>query len=162
MTNMPSRESYWLFGCVTVAVCVPFFVLIGSLNTTTGMRFWRAKTAALLRNIGRFLAWLISCGGRRKDDSDDEDDLSESDSGIGNGSRTKFGHRLSNAQSLQARTRPLSRQRSRALAEDLEARKEGLPVADAVRPELDRSPSSMLAKMMMHERKRTLRYSTDV
>ncbi|OQO10770.1 hypothetical protein B0A48_04070 [Cryoendolithus antarcticus] len=162
MTNMPSRESYWLFGCVTVAVCVPFFVLIGSLNTTTGMRFWRAKTAALLRNIGRFLAWLISCGGRRKDDSDDEDDMSESDSGIGNGSRTQFGYRLSNAQSLRARTRPLSRQRSRALAEDLEARKEGLPAVDAVRPELDRSPSSMLAKMMMHERKRTLRYSTDV
>lgn len=29
-------------------VCVPFFLLIGSLNTTSGMEFWRSKWHQLL------------------------------------------------------------------------------------------------------------------
>jgi len=42
MSNMPS-EGFLDFGIVMATVCVPFFFLIGSLNTTQGMAFWRSK-----------------------------------------------------------------------------------------------------------------------
>ncbi|PVH71167.1 hypothetical protein DL98DRAFT_553765 [Cadophora sp. DSE1049] len=42
MSNMPS-EGFKDFTITMVAVCVPFFLLIGSLNTTSGMEFWRSK-----------------------------------------------------------------------------------------------------------------------
>lgn len=40
MTNMPSDGDFWRFGVVMVTVCVPFFLLIGSMNTNRGMKFW--------------------------------------------------------------------------------------------------------------------------
>ena len=49
MTNMPTNEHYYAFGITLVTVCVPFFILVGTLNTTKGYetfkigskRFWR-------------------------------------------------------------------------------------------------------------------------
>lgn len=38
-------------------VCVPFFLLIGSLNTTSGMSFWQTTS-------GAFVAWF--CRGLRR------------------------------------------------------------------------------------------------
>lgn len=43
MTNMPTEHHFVMFGVVMVTVCLPFFILIGSLNTTSGMEFWRGK-----------------------------------------------------------------------------------------------------------------------
>jgi hypothetical protein len=40
MTNMDPTASFWRFGLTTSLVCIPFFLLIGSLNTNVGMRFW--------------------------------------------------------------------------------------------------------------------------
>jgi hypothetical protein len=40
---MPTEHEYNIFGVVMTTVCVPFFFLIGSLNTTKGMRFWRSR-----------------------------------------------------------------------------------------------------------------------
>lgn len=40
-------------------VCVPFFFLIGSLNTTQGMRFWRSKWHQLL-------AWMFGIKNRKE------------------------------------------------------------------------------------------------
>jgi hypothetical protein len=51
MTNMPSEHDFKNFGIVMGTVCVPFFVLIGFLNTTAGMEFWRDKWH-------RILTWL--------------------------------------------------------------------------------------------------------
>lgn len=155
----PTDEHYWLFGAVTAAVCVPFFVLIGSLNTTTGMQFWRAKTAALLRSIGSFLAWLFSCGGRREYPDGEDDGISEADS-------AEQRYRRQSAQTRdirESRSRQLSRQRSmgRSMEHVVELGPKGVP-AEAVRPELVRSESSMLAKMWLNERRRTLRYNSDV
>lgn len=89
MTNMPTDRHYWVFGIVsqpgqqapppcarhlliyltaiqvTATVCVPFFVLIGSLNTSRGMHFWRHKTHQAFDNIGAFLAWIFGCGRKR-------------------------------------------------------------------------------------------------
>jgi hypothetical protein len=51
MTNMPSRGSYKPFAITVVLVCLPFYLLIGSLNTTSGMEFWRSKWFQVLRRI---------------------------------------------------------------------------------------------------------------
>jgi hypothetical protein len=44
MTNMPQdNQDFKWFGVTMATVCIPFFLLIGSLNTTSGMEFWRKK-----------------------------------------------------------------------------------------------------------------------
>ncbi|KAM3081780.1 hypothetical protein ACMFMG_005226 [Clarireedia jacksonii] len=43
MTNMSTEHNFGQFGITMVTVCIPFFVLIGFLNTTTGMQFWRSR-----------------------------------------------------------------------------------------------------------------------
>lgn len=43
MTNMPTEHQFKWFGITMATVCIPFFLLIGSLNTTSGMEFWRSK-----------------------------------------------------------------------------------------------------------------------
>ncbi len=43
MTNMPADHKFNVFAIVMCTVCVPFFLLIGSLNTTSGMEFWRSR-----------------------------------------------------------------------------------------------------------------------
>ena len=47
MTNMPTAQHYWAFGITLATVCVPFFLLIGSLNSTSGMRWWGNKWTSL-------------------------------------------------------------------------------------------------------------------
>ena len=56
MTNMPERKdaaggNYTHFAIVSTTVCIPFLVLIGSLNTHRGMNWWRTKT---------YLVWTIA------------------------------------------------------------------------------------------------------
>ncbi|KAK0106339.1 hypothetical protein ONS96_003977 [Cadophora gregata f. sp. sojae] len=58
MSNMPS-EGFKDFTITMVAVCVPFFLLIGSLNTTSGMEFWRSKWHKLLAWVFRNPALLL-------------------------------------------------------------------------------------------------------
>lgn len=58
MTNMPTTHQFWMFGIVIATVCIPFFVLIGSLNTSSGMQFWRERTKAVFFSIGSFFSWL--------------------------------------------------------------------------------------------------------
>ncbi|PBP25214.1 hypothetical protein BUE80_DR003680 [Diplocarpon rosae] len=52
MTNMPTERDFTWFGVTMATVCIPFFLLIGSLNTTSGMTFWRGKWH-------QFLAWAF-------------------------------------------------------------------------------------------------------
>ncbi|KAK5154304.1 hypothetical protein LTS14_006989 [Recurvomyces mirabilis] len=74
MTNMPTTEHYWPFAVVTVAICVPFFVLVGSLNTKEGMHWWRSKTRDLFQWIGLTLKWLF------RKHSEENDNLSRTSS----------------------------------------------------------------------------------
>ncbi|CAG8983828.1 hypothetical protein HYALB_00005466, partial [Hymenoscyphus albidus] len=84
MTNMPTDAGFWRFGLTLAVVCVPFFFLIGSMNTNRGMRFWR-------ENVGKFGRWI---GGRGDEevtedtDSEDEDDDGKNQ-GVSSGSQTK-------------------------------------------------------------------------
>ncbi|TVY32020.1 hypothetical protein LSUB1_G008535 [Lachnellula subtilissima] len=56
MTNMPTQHQFKWFGIVMATVCIPFFLLIGSLNTTSGMAFWRSKWQYLLSYISHALS----------------------------------------------------------------------------------------------------------
>ncbi|KAH7018670.1 hypothetical protein B0J12DRAFT_586041 [Macrophomina phaseolina] len=58
MTNMPTEHSFWEFGTVLVTVCVPFFLLIGSLNTTKGYEFWKARCKEVMKSCLWFLAFV--------------------------------------------------------------------------------------------------------
>jgi hypothetical protein len=57
MTNMPPDADFWRFGVVMVTVCVPFFLLIGSMNTNSGMRFWREHIRAMFACLWSWLTW---------------------------------------------------------------------------------------------------------
>ena len=44
MTNMPQdNQDFKWFGVTMATVCIPFFFLVGFLNTTFGMDFWRTN-----------------------------------------------------------------------------------------------------------------------
>lgn len=55
---MPTEHSFWEFGTVLVTVCVPFFLLIGSLNTTKGYEFWKARCKEVMKSCLWFLAFM--------------------------------------------------------------------------------------------------------
>ncbi|KAL8725277.1 MAG: hypothetical protein Q9181_006477 [Wetmoreana brouardii] len=63
MTNMPPNDSFHPFGIVTAVVCLPTYMLIGSLNTTSGVHFWRSKTKQFFAFIGRMLTNLFALFG---------------------------------------------------------------------------------------------------
>ncbi|KAG9238885.1 hypothetical protein BJ875DRAFT_449779 [Amylocarpus encephaloides] len=46
MTNMDDNGPFWPFAITLTTLCVPFFLLIGSMNTNRGMEFWTV-------NVGR-------------------------------------------------------------------------------------------------------------
>ncbi|CAK3776533.1 hypothetical protein AC579_8326 [Lecanosticta acicola] len=58
MTNMPTSPNFWTFGVVLVAVCVPFFILIGSLNSNRGMMFWRHRVEYMYIKLVMLFRWL--------------------------------------------------------------------------------------------------------
>lgn len=60
MTNMPPNNDFKSFGIVFAVTCVPTYMLIGSLNTTSGLQFWSSKTNHLLTWIGHSFAALLA------------------------------------------------------------------------------------------------------
>lgn len=58
MTNMPTEQSYWMFGVVTTAVCVPFFVLVAYLNNKIGPAFWRRQAERTAQSFKGLVVWL--------------------------------------------------------------------------------------------------------
>lgn len=67
MTNMPEDAGFWPFGLTLAAVCVPFFFLIGSMNTSSGMEWWRG-------NFGKFGRWIGGKGDEQVMAETDSDD----------------------------------------------------------------------------------------
>lgn len=63
MTNMPQDGGFHAFGVVTAVICLPTYMLIGSLNTTSGIHFWRRKTGQFFSFIGRMFAKLFGLFG---------------------------------------------------------------------------------------------------
>ena len=60
MTNMPPDDNFVPFGIVIVIICLPTYLLIGSLNTTQGMKFWRQRTIDLIRFIGKIVMYVFN------------------------------------------------------------------------------------------------------
>jgi hypothetical protein len=61
MTNMPAEPApYWPFAITLVAICIPFFSIIGFLSTNYGYHMWATKTR-------QFWRWL-----RPKPDPEEE------------------------------------------------------------------------------------------
>lgn len=60
MTNMPPDDNFVPFGIVIVIICVPTYLLIGSLNTTRGMQFWRERTMDLFRLVGKLFMHVFT------------------------------------------------------------------------------------------------------
>jgi hypothetical protein len=54
MTAMPVEPTFWRFGVTLATVCIPFFLLIGSMNTTVGMQFWQKRVSLAFK-------WLFTC-----------------------------------------------------------------------------------------------------
>ncbi|KAG7008900.1 hypothetical protein G7Y79_00004g014840 [Physcia stellaris] len=65
MTNMPPTDSFHAFGIVTAIICLPTYMLIGSLNTTSGLKFWTHKTRTFFTWIGKWLAKFLAIFGYR-------------------------------------------------------------------------------------------------
>lgn len=61
-----------MFAVVTVTVCVPFFLLIGSLNSRRGLHFWKRKTSAAWNGMLSVFGWVT----RKPKDTDSPDLLS--------------------------------------------------------------------------------------
>ncbi|KAE9369731.1 hypothetical protein N431DRAFT_52754 [Stipitochalara longipes BDJ] len=62
MSNIPPEHFFKWFGITMATVCIPFFLLIGSLNTNSGMEFWRGKWHQLLD-------WIIFWRSTHTDDT---------------------------------------------------------------------------------------------
>ena len=60
MTNMDPNDNFVRFGIVTLAVCLPTYILIASLNTQSGFAFWTEKIHEFFtRNFWKHV--LASC-----------------------------------------------------------------------------------------------------
>jgi hypothetical protein len=58
MENVFYGDHMWMFAVVTVTVCVPFFLLIGSLNSRRGLHFWQRRTSAAWHGMLRAFGWV--------------------------------------------------------------------------------------------------------
>lgn len=157
MTNMPTEERYWNFGIVTACVCVPFFVLIGSLNSNRGMHFWHRKTQAAFRMIGELLAWVGRGGGGPKSDA-----LHDQDGEGSNNLRTRTMSRSTSSTQdaqvarLQMRPSPLH-----VSSNDVVGREPAAGQNAAARNQDSADTPSRLVDMIHNEfgRRRTLEYT---
>jgi hypothetical protein len=57
MTNMNPDAGFWRFGVTMATVCVPFFLLIGSMNTSRGMQFWTEQAHKLFSLFWSCFTW---------------------------------------------------------------------------------------------------------
>lgn len=55
LTNMPTDQSYWIFGIVKVAICAPFFSLLAPLNDKRGFAFWERAMTYVLATLKGFV-----------------------------------------------------------------------------------------------------------
>lgn len=161
MTNMPTDEQYWNFGIVTACVCVPFFVLIGSLNSNRGMHFWSQKSRAVLRASASLFAWLPGRGASQEKDVAVPDARNES--------RSKMGPRRISAKSatslearreVRLRTAPSSHD-----VQNIDSTDKGplnRPASRFTGNSAAALPTMQLASMIRHESRRTQRINYDI
>lgn len=109
MTNMPEHPaSYLPFGVTLLAICIPFFSLIGFLSTNFGYGIWVAKTKQLYR-------WIRPKP--KPTETDGSEDGKPSDSGINRTFSTEEGMRLRMSERAHVETTPRTRERGLSFRE---------------------------------------------
>lgn len=150
MMNMPQTPSYWTFGVVLAAVCVPFFILIGSLNTNRGMTFWRNRFRNAFVRIMKLFSFLGRCFKKKKDKSAPEGEEDEEKD-------------ESSRQPSQREPQPNSRRSM--FARSPRSQDSGLSMEDGqleYSPRVGRTPTSKLAELLKGKRRRASTTSTEV
>ncbi|KAI4161609.1 MAG: hypothetical protein LQ342_004750 [Letrouitia transgressa] len=69
MTNMDPDDSFRPFGIATACICLPTYLLIGTLNTHSGLQFWKSKLKAFFSFLGHFFGKCLSPFGYRSSPS---------------------------------------------------------------------------------------------
>lgn len=59
MENIPGGLNLVVFGIVMATVCVPFFLLVGSLNSTRGLTFWKNRWKSVWHASTAFVKWSL-------------------------------------------------------------------------------------------------------
>ena len=160
---MPTAQSYKTFGIVTAVVCVPFFVLIGSLNTTRGMHFWRQKSRIALHKLAIFIAWLFGCGRKRDEKEVDLDEDLDVDI-----EPLPLRRSTTPLNPRDARMRRVGTMQNGHLSrhsvemKKVESRDRDRSSGDQPAAGLQTSQTSRLAEMWSEERRRTLKFSSNV
>jgi hypothetical protein len=169
MTNMPQKEDYWMFAIVTTTVCIPFFVLVGSLNSRRMLHFWKRKIKAAFTGLSSFVWWLAG----RKQDTDAPELLSVKSFDSTQRADTTRLRRLSSLQNQNERRAV----RGTAISDEATSKEEGdsrvengLAMAASTSPALRptftgaRTSTSRIADMWIdeRERRRRLTYSENV
>lgn len=144
-----------MFGIVTATVCVPFFVLIGSLNTTRGMHFWRSRTAGTFTAACLFFKWLATCGGRDKSLAAERDDDGENEMKLSRASTT-----VHDGQQLRLRRWSSGQKPEMVPREEEDVNRRG--VVEPISPAMDRNASSTIFRMWSEERQRQLANTLEV
>ncbi|KAI6819549.1 hypothetical protein KC342_g14008 [Hortaea werneckii] len=163
MSNMPTAQHYNTFGIVTAVVCVPFFVLIGSLNTTRGMHFWRQKSRIALHKLAIFIAWLFGCGRKRDEKEVDLDEDLDVDI-----EPLPLRRSTTPLNPRDARMRRVGTMQNGHLSrhsvemKKVESRDRDRSSGDQPAAGLQTSQTSRLAEMWSEERRRTLKFSSNV
>lgn len=153
MTNMPQSPEFWQFGVVLVAVCVPFFVLIGSLNSNRGMLFWQHRVEYLYAKLVKIFGFFGRHFAKKKKADEDcekcDDDAASTSTGRPRLRRTND----SQMENFLPGSEGAHRRRD-----------EQSPVQDGAEPvHIKRASSSMLATMLMKgERKKSTTLTSPV
>lgn len=90
---MPTERRFEHFGITMATVCIPFFLLIGSLNTTLGMRFWVGKWQ-------RLVSWVMRTPVSQDEETSDDED--ETDDGENRKQKQKPKYRERSMSQLEA------------------------------------------------------------
>ena len=170
--------AYTHFAIVSATVCVPFLILIGSLNTHRGMNWWRSKTK-LFFTVTRDICIWIAKGGpfARKARVDPDFARTSSFESSSSGPKSLQPSLTMSGEMMSRRQRRLSgnnqnRRDSRGFDKVVEPTGRGdvVGVVEGLRPPTiavtptspTKPPPSALASMWKNEKRQRLRYSEDV
>lgn len=178
---MPEHQDsggYKNFAIVTSTVCIPFLILIGSLNTHRGMRWWRHKTKVVFSMTSDFFVWAARGGPfNREPPEDPEFPRTKSFESSVSGIKPLEPTLSMSGEMMRRRQRRLSsRKDSRGFDSVPEPTWRGDPTGMAdngngsLRPTTQGGPPttpttpppSTLAAMLKSEKRQRLRYSEDV
>jgi hypothetical protein len=77
-----TEHHYWAFGITMATVCIPFFLLIGSLNSTHGLDFWKRKVNSAMSFLSNLAIRLHLRKPKSLEENGKESDGTDGGSGL--------------------------------------------------------------------------------